>query len=73
MPPGDPVALAAVLRRLLDDPGYRRRLGDGAAAIVEADHDAARNAAAIVALIAETVAQAQGRPRATAGSASRST
>jgi teichuronic acid biosynthesis glycosyltransferase TuaC len=33
--PGDPEALAAELRALLDDPAWRRELGDGARATVE--------------------------------------
>jgi teichuronic acid biosynthesis glycosyltransferase TuaC len=34
--PGDPEALAAELRALLDEPGWRRELGDAARATVEA-------------------------------------
>ena len=36
VPPGDPEALAAELRGLLDEPGWRRELGDAARATVEA-------------------------------------
>ena len=35
VPPGDPEALAAELRKLLDDAEWRRELGDGARATVE--------------------------------------
>jgi glycosyltransferase involved in cell wall biosynthesis len=37
VPPGDPEMLAAELRRLLEDAGYRRELGDAARANVEAN------------------------------------
>jgi teichuronic acid biosynthesis glycosyltransferase TuaC len=36
VPPGDPEALAAELRTLLDEPGWRRELGDAARATVAA-------------------------------------
>ena len=36
VPPGDPEALAAELRGLLDEPAWRRELGDAARATVEA-------------------------------------
>jgi teichuronic acid biosynthesis glycosyltransferase TuaC len=36
VPPGDPEALAGELRALLDEPGWRRELGDAARATVEA-------------------------------------
>jgi glycosyltransferase involved in cell wall biosynthesis len=36
VPPGDPEALAAELRALLDEPGWRKELGDAARATVEA-------------------------------------
>ena len=36
VPPGDPEALAAELRGLLDEPNWRRELGDAARATVEA-------------------------------------
>ena len=39
VPAGDPTALRAQVRRLLDDPGERRRLGSAARAAVEAAYD----------------------------------
>jgi glycosyltransferase involved in cell wall biosynthesis len=58
VPPGDSAALAAVLGRLLAEPTYRHRLGEGAHALVATDHDAARNAARIVALVVDTLDRA---------------
>jgi glycosyltransferase involved in cell wall biosynthesis len=53
--PGDTVALTAVLRRLATDGAYRRALGRGSAAIARAEHDAMRNAQAVVDVIAEAI------------------
>lgn len=61
VPPGDPAALAAVLGGLVNDGERRRRLADGAAAIVAAEHDAAKNARAIVSLIGDVVADRRRR------------
>jgi len=41
VPPGDPVALAAAIRRLLDDDGLRQRLGAAARAAVQREHSEA--------------------------------
>lgn len=43
VPADDPAALAAAIRRLVDEAGLRSRLADAARAAVEADWDAARN------------------------------
>lgn len=40
VPPGDPAAIAAALRRLLDEPGLRPRLGDTARAVASEQFDA---------------------------------
>lgn len=45
---GDVEGLAAALSRLVADQELRERLGDGARALAESDHDAGRNAATIV-------------------------
>ena len=51
VPPSDPVALAAALRRLSEDSALRRRLGDGARALTVAEFDAATNARRLVDLL----------------------
>lgn len=48
VPAEDPEALAAALQRLLDDPALRRRLGEAARRTVEAEFDAAREAAKLL-------------------------
>jgi glycosyltransferase involved in cell wall biosynthesis len=45
VPPGDPVALAARIGALLDDPGLRARMGEAGRAKVVAEFDAAHEAA----------------------------
>jgi glycosyltransferase involved in cell wall biosynthesis len=47
VPEHDPVALAAALRRLLDDAALRERLAEAGRALVEREFDADRSAAAI--------------------------
>jgi glycosyltransferase involved in cell wall biosynthesis len=61
VPIGDPSALAAVLGRLLAEPDYRRRMGEGASRVVAEDHDAARNAGRVVELIVDTVRRARAK------------
>ena len=51
IPPGDPAPLADRLQRLLSDPALRARLGAGGRRIVEAEFDAAREAARLLRLI----------------------
>jgi glycosyltransferase involved in cell wall biosynthesis len=51
VPLDDARALAGALRRLANDPGLRRRLGEGASALVAADFDAAANARRLVELL----------------------
>jgi glycosyltransferase involved in cell wall biosynthesis len=46
--PGDSDAIAAALRRLVDDPALRRRIGEAARARVVRDFDLATNARAIL-------------------------
>jgi glycosyltransferase involved in cell wall biosynthesis len=53
--PGDTAELAAVLRRLASDTEYRLALGRGAAAVARAEHDARRNAQAVVDVIAQVI------------------
>jgi len=53
--PGDPEALAEVLRTLLDDPSYRRELGRTARATVEASFTWARCGVATVAAYEEAL------------------
>lgn len=53
VPPSDPAALAAALRRLHDDETLRQRLGEGASRIVARDFDAAANARRLVELLGE--------------------
>jgi glycosyltransferase involved in cell wall biosynthesis len=53
--PDDSAELAMVLRRLAEDAGYRRALGAGAASLVRADHDARRNAHAVVDVIVDAI------------------
>ncbi len=46
-------ALTSALRRLVDDPALRRRLGDGARALVSQRYDADRNAERLVELLVD--------------------
>lgn len=55
VPPGDPAAIAAALRRLHDDPHLRSRLGAAARERVTAEFDIDRNAARLVERIAAVV------------------
>lgn len=50
VPPGDPLALAAVLRRLIDDRSLARRCGAAARARAEREFDARRNGRRLVEL-----------------------
>jgi glycosyltransferase involved in cell wall biosynthesis len=59
--PGDIDSLRACLRRLVEDPSYRRRLGDAAREKVRTRHQWVHNAAAVVEL-AQADLRAQGRP-----------
>ncbi len=56
VPPGDPAAIAAALRRLHDDPHLRSRLGAAARERVVAEFDVDRNAARLIERIAAVVA-----------------
>jgi glycosyltransferase involved in cell wall biosynthesis len=56
VPPRDAQALAAALRRLLDDPALRAHLVRGAACRVATEFDLAANAARLKALLVETTA-----------------
>lgn len=56
VPPGDPVALAAALERLLRDPEERRRLGDAGRRHVEERFSLARDARFVERLYRELVA-----------------
>lgn len=56
VPPGDPVAVAAALRRLVDDPDLRRRLGEGARRATETDFDARVNAGRLVDVLLGVIA-----------------
>jgi glycosyltransferase involved in cell wall biosynthesis len=53
VPPGDPAALAAALRRLVEDPELRARLGRAGRETIEDEYDLRRNAAALAVLFAE--------------------
>jgi glycosyltransferase involved in cell wall biosynthesis len=53
VPPGDADTLAAALSGLVTDAQLRRRLGDGARALILEQYDAAKNAAAILDLLLE--------------------
>lgn len=56
VPAGDTAALSAALERLVSNPIYRRRLGEGAHRIVRAEHDAATNARRVVDVVLDAVA-----------------
>jgi glycosyltransferase involved in cell wall biosynthesis len=56
VPIGDAAALGVALRRLVDDPALRRRLGEGAAALVDARYDAEANACKLVELLVDVAA-----------------
>jgi glycosyltransferase involved in cell wall biosynthesis len=53
VPPGDPAALAAALKRLVDDAGARRRMGEAARARARRLLDADANASRIIDLMLE--------------------
>jgi glycosyltransferase involved in cell wall biosynthesis len=55
VPPGDPDALAAALRRLARDPAGRRRLGARAAAVARDRFDVSRTVAEVAAVYAEVL------------------
>jgi glycosyltransferase involved in cell wall biosynthesis len=55
VPPGDPEALAAELRLILDEPAWRRELGDAARATVEAEFTWERCGRATVAAYEEAM------------------
>lgn len=61
VPVDDPRALARALRRLVDDPALRRRLGQQAASLVRAEHDAAANADRLVRIL-QSVAASNAAP-----------
>jgi glycosyltransferase involved in cell wall biosynthesis len=54
--PGDPVELAGAIRRLVEDPDLRARLGQGGRAQVEAEFDLDKNARRLVDRFAESQA-----------------
>lgn len=55
VPPGDVDALATAITELVENASLRRRLGEGAAELVAAEHDAAKNAGRIVDLLLQTI------------------
>jgi len=59
--PRDPVALAAALNRLADDPILYRRLADGAAESFRTDHDIASTGRAYAELIRSVLSREPGR------------
>ena len=54
VPPGDDVALAAALDRLVSDPALRRLLGANAQRVVRDEFNAATNASRLVDLLVDT-------------------
>jgi glycosyltransferase involved in cell wall biosynthesis/GT2 family glycosyltransferase len=58
IPPGDVDALEAALRRLINDPDLRRRLGSGAEALVRREYDASVNAGVVVDLLRRVTGRA---------------
>jgi glycosyltransferase involved in cell wall biosynthesis len=54
VPPDDPAALAAAVRRLADDDALRRRLGRQGRAFVELQHDQRRNAGRLLEIMTST-------------------
>jgi glycosyltransferase involved in cell wall biosynthesis len=63
VPPGDGAALAAALRRLLDHPDLRLRLGERAVEIVRARFDARANARRLLALLKAVAEQGRAHRR----------
>ena len=59
VPANDRAALVSALRRLIESPELRRRLGDGARALVARDHDADQNAGRLAALLASTATRSR--------------
>jgi glycosyltransferase involved in cell wall biosynthesis len=53
VPPGDDIALAAALDRLLADSALRRSLGENARRLVDEEFDAAKNASRLVDLLSD--------------------
>ena len=64
VPPGDPAAIAAALRRLADDPDLRTRLGVAARGRVVADFDVDRSATRLISRFAAVVGSEPPRPTA---------
>jgi glycosyltransferase involved in cell wall biosynthesis len=63
-PPADPVALAAAVARLLDDPGLAERLGSAARSRMLARFSPERQAASLAALLADRLGLATASPAA---------
>lgn len=59
VPTGDVGALTAALRRFVDDPTFRSAMGSGVHELVATEHDAAANAAALIAVTRRAVAGAR--------------
>lgn len=62
VPPGDADALTKVLRRLIDHPNLRLRLGEQAAQLVQSEHDAERNTQRLLSLLKSVAAGRHGSP-----------
>lgn len=60
VPPGDPVALAAAIGRILADPGLRDRLGEGGRRVLETEWSAAAMADRTVAAFRRAIERARG-------------
>jgi glycosyltransferase involved in cell wall biosynthesis len=57
IPPGDALALTSALRRLICDVALRRTLGEQAARMAQADHDAGANASRLIELLKDTASE----------------
>jgi hypothetical protein len=62
VPADDRPALTAALRRLVESPSERRRMGEGARALIEREHDAEINAGRLAKLLASTALRSRSEP-----------